>query len=71
MNFLHPYLKKKKLTQKELAAELGIEGGTLSRKIIGKQPFTYGEVAYICKRLNIENPLGVFPALLLYKRISQ
>lgn len=61
MNLLHPYLKKNKITQSELADELGISRGSLNRKLNQATPFRYSEVVYICKRLNIENPLEVFP----------
>lgn len=48
------------ITQKALAAKLGIREETLARKLAGRRPFTWPEVAAICRCLNIENPLDVF-----------
>ena len=48
------------LTQKALAAKIGIREETLTRKLTDRTPFTWPEVAAICRYLNIQNPLDVF-----------
>ena len=59
--WLSPYLKANQMSQKQLAAKLGIDERTLSKKCNGKLQFQYSEVVSICEILHIKNPLDVFP----------
>ena len=50
-------LRKKGISQRELARRIGLAHETLNRKLSCKEEFRYWEIALICKELDIENPL--------------
>ncbi len=53
-------LKRKGITQKELAGRIGMDPTMLSRKLRCDREFLYSEVVKICIELDIENPLPIF-----------
>lgn len=61
-------LKKQKITQKQLAAEINMDEMSMSRKINGKRAFTVPEMISICMALKLQNPVPIFaPELQLLK----
>ncbi len=61
MKTLKDYFLEKGITQKRAAEMLGLQRGYLNMQINGKKPFRWSQVVFLCKLLEIENPLGVFP----------
>lgn len=57
---LKALLYEKGVTQKQLAARLGVDQKTLSYKMKGKREFTFSEVWEICMALGVSNPFDVF-----------
>ena len=53
-------LYEKRMTQRQLAKEIGISEKTIGLKMSGECEFTLSEVYKICRVLGIENPLDVF-----------
>ena len=51
---------EKRMTQRQLAKELGISEKTMGLKMADECEFTLSEVYKICRVLGIENPLDVF-----------
>ena len=49
-------LRKKGISQAELARRIGITPRSLCNKFGGKQPFLYDEIDKICDELDIRNP---------------
>lgn len=58
--WVYAKLRERNLTQKQLAAMLGISSGTLCKKFGGKLPFLYDEVIRICDIFGIDNPRDYF-----------
>lgn len=46
-------IREKGLTQVELAGKIGVSAVTMNKKLRGHTDFTQGEIASICKVLNI------------------
>ena len=57
---LYAILKEKKISQKQLAEQIGISEHSMCNKMKGRVPFLYREVVKICRILDIDNPLIVF-----------
>lgn len=53
-------LYEKRMTQRQLAKEIGISEKTIGLKMAGECEFTFSEVYKICRVLGIENPFDVF-----------
>lgn len=53
-------LKRRGITQKELAVRTGMDPTILSRKLRCDREFLYSEVVKICLELDIDNPLPIF-----------
>ena len=50
---------KRGITHTALAKELGLTKYGMSKKMCGKNPFTWDEVCVVCEILGIDNPIGV------------
>ena len=53
-------LKRANMTQKEAARLVGMSENSLSRKVLGQRDFSLGEVAALCRLLNMADPASVF-----------
>lgn len=59
-NLLRAKMVEKGLTQKELAAAIGLSENSVSRKLTGKRDFSIQEALKICEVLSLENPNEIF-----------
>ena len=59
---LRDLMKGKGISHTQLADALGLSKYGLSKKMTGKNTFTWDEVCVICEILEIENPVGVIEA---------
>lgn len=65
--WIYVVLKKKGITQKELAHRIGMVPSVLSDKLHCRREFLYSEIVQICAELDIENPLPLFQTKKLLK----
>lgn len=61
MKTLKDYFRESGVSQSEAAKMLGLRREYLNRQINGKKSFRWSQVVFLCRLLDIENPLGVFP----------
>lgn len=59
-NLLRAKMVEKGLTQRELAAAIGLSENSMSRKLTGKRDFSVQEALRISEALNLKNPGEIF-----------
>lgn len=59
-NVLKGKMAEKGVSQRELAAAIGMSTNSLSRKLLGKREFHLGEAVAIANYLELENPGDIF-----------